>query len=233
MNEITFEDVIRMTESPYPDFELRPGKTALILIDMQKFVTGEGLIKAAVKAGMNEEAARGAVKEYDDRIQNAVINARRILDLCREKGFDVIHLKIQGPTANPRHTAKVNRKIGLIIPPEFEDSDFIEEVAPMPEEFVIAKTNGGALSGTNLDFILRNMDIDSMIIVGFLTDQCVLATSLHAADLGYDVLLVEDACATRSKLIHDAVLEAQKDICAKVKPTEEVLQALENIHPDA
>ena len=73
----------------------------------------------------------------------------------------------------------------------------------MPEELVIAKTNGGALSGTNLDFILRNMDIDSMIIVGFLTDQCVLATSLHAADLGYDVLLVEDACATRSKLIHE------------------------------
>ncbi len=91
---------------------------------------GEGLIKAAVKAGMNEEAARGAVKEYDDRIQNAVINARRILDLCREKGFDVIHLKIQGPTANPRHTAKVNRKIGLIIPPEFEDQRFHRKKLP-------------------------------------------------------------------------------------------------------
>jgi len=42
---------------PYPDFELRPGKTALILIDMQKFVLGEHYVKAAVKAGYNEEEA--------------------------------------------------------------------------------------------------------------------------------------------------------------------------------
>lgn len=229
MKKVTFKDVIRVTESPYPDFELRPGKTALILIDMQKFVSGDYLIKAAVKAGLDEYSVRDAVKDYDDRVKRAVINARRILDLCREKGFDVIHVKIQGPTANPRHTAKVNRKIGLIIPPEFEDSDFIEEVTPLPGELVITKTNGGALSGTNLDFILRNMDIDGLILVGFLTDQCVLATSLHAADLGYDVLLVEDACTTRSRALHDAVLEAQKDVCAKVKTTDEVVRELENI----
>jgi nicotinamidase-related amidase len=100
-------------------------------------------------------------------------------------------------------------------------------VRPLEGELVITKTNGGALSGTNLDFILRNMDIDSLIFVGFLTDQCVLATSLHASDLGYDVLLVEDACTTRSKLLHDAVLQAQKDVCAKVKTTAEVGRILE------
>jgi nicotinamidase-related amidase len=72
------------------------------------------------------------------------------------------------------------------------------------------------------------MDIDSLILVGFLTDQCVLATSMHAADLGYDVLIVEDACTTRSKVLHDAVLLAQKDVCAKIKTTNEVVRLLKD-----
>jgi nicotinamidase-related amidase len=231
MGRLTFDDIIRLVEMPYPDFELRPGKTALILIDMQKFVLGEHYVKAAVKAGYSEEEAWEAVREYDERVKNVVKNVQKLLEVCRRKGFDIIHVRIQGPTDNPRHTAKVNRKIGLIIPPEFEDGEFIDEVKPLPGELVISKTNGGALSGTNLDFILRNMDIDSLIIVGFLTDQCVLATSIHAADLGYDVLLLEDACTTRSKQLHDAVLLAQKDVCAKVKKTAEVIEILEKL-PD-
>jgi nicotinamidase-related amidase len=231
MGRLTFDDIIRLVERPYPDFELRPGKTALILIDMQKFVLGEHYVKAAVKAGYSEEEAWEAVREYDERVKNVVKNVQKLLEVCRRKGFDIIHVRIQGPTDNPRHTAKVNRKIGLIIPPEFEDGEFIDEVKPLPGELVISKTNGGALSGTNLDFILRNMDIDSLIIVGFLTDQCVLATSIHAADLGYDVLLLEDACTTRSKQLHDAVLLAQKDVCAKVKKTAEVIEILEKL-PD-
>jgi len=229
MKKITFEDVIRTVESPYPDFELRKGKTALILIDMQRFVLGEHFVKSAVKAGLDEHAVRDVVKDYDKRVKGAVKNAQRLLNLCRRKGFDIVHIRIQGPTDNPRHTAKVNRKIGLIIPPKFEDGEFIDEVKPLQGELVITKTNGGALSGTNLDFILRNMDIDSLVLVGFLTDQCLLATSLHAADLGYDVLIVEDACTTRSKMLHEAVLLAQKDVCAKIKTTNEVEKILEKL----
>lgn len=229
MKKVTFEDVIRVTEMPYPDFDLKPGKTALLLIDMQKFVLGEHLVKTAVKAGLDEKEVENVVKDYDERVKNVVRNVQKLLGVCRKKGFDIIHIKMQGPTNNPRHTAKVNRKIGLMIPPEFEDSDFITEVKPLPGELVITKTNGGALSGTNLDFVLRNMDIDSLIIVGFLTDQCVLSTSVHAADLGYDVLLLEDGCTTRSKLLHDAALLAQKDVCAKIKTTDEVLKILGNL----
>lgn len=229
MKKISFEDVIRTVESPYPDFELKLGETALILIDMQKFVLGEHLVTAAVKAGLDERGVREVVKDYDSRVKKAVKNARRILDICRMKGFDIVHVRIEGPTDNPRHTAKVNRKIGLIIPPKFADSEFIDDVKPLPGELVITKTNGGALSGTNLDFILRNMDISSLILVGFLTDQCILATSVHAADLGYDVLLVEDACTTRYKELHDAALRAQEDVCAKIKTTDDVIKILEKL----
>lgn len=229
MNKITFEDVIRTVESPYPDFQIRRGNTALVLIDMQRFVLGEHLEKNAVKAGLNESVVREVVEEYDERVKMAVKNAQRVLNTCRERAIDVVHIRMQGPTDNPRHTAKVNRKIGLIVPPRSEDGEFVDEVKPLLGELVVTKTNGGALSGTNLDFVLRNMDIDSLILIGFLTDQCVLATSLHAADLGYDVLIIEDACAARSEKLHDAVLLAQKDVCAKIKTTSEVIAALQKL----
>jgi nicotinamidase-related amidase len=52
---------------------------------------------------------------------------------------------------------------------------------------------------------------------------------VHASDLGYDVLLVEDACTTRDKTLHDAALQAQKDVSAKVKTTDEVIRILEKL----
>ena len=70
------------------------------------------------------------------------------------------------------------------------------------------------------------MDIESIIIVGFLTDQCVLATAVHGADLGYNVLLVEDACTGTTKENHDAVVRLARDVFLKVKSTDEILKCL-------
>jgi nicotinamidase-related amidase len=70
------------------------------------------------------------------------------------------------------------------------------------------------------------MDIESIIVIGFLTDQCVLATAIHGADLGYDVLLVEDACTGTTKENHDAVVRLARDVFLKAKSTDEVLKCL-------
>jgi nicotinamidase-related amidase len=112
------------------------------------------------------------------------------------------------------------------VPMDAEIGKFFEEVAPAEGELVFSKTNGGAFTGTSLDFVLRNMDIESIVIMGFLTDQCVLATAVHGADLGYDVLLVEDACGGTTKENHDAVVRFARDVFLKVKSTDELLQAL-------
>ena len=107
-----------------------------------------------------------------------------------------------------------------------EKAMFLDEVKPARGELVFSKTNGGAFTGTNLDFVLRNMDIESIIVAGFLTDQCVLATAISGADIGYDVLLVEDACTGTTKENHDAVIRLAKDVFLKVKSTAELLRIL-------
>jgi len=227
MGKLTIEDVIYALETPYPDFEIKRGKIALVLIDIQRIASPEPFVKAAIKKGLPEKDVREAVADYEKRFWLAVDNAARILKVCRLKGIDVVHIVLEAPTKNPLHTAKVNRKIGLVVQPASEESQSLDAVKPLPDELVVAKTNGGAFSGTNLDFVLRNMDIDSLILVGFLTDECVAATAYHASDIGYDVLLVRDACATHRKEAHDAIIWSLDDMCLKVYTTEEVLRKLD------
>ena len=226
MTKTTIDDVFKALAKPLPDFELKPKKTAVVLIDMQVLVSSNALLEEALASGLPEKEVREALKEYDSRVKRAVKNAQRILSLSRKKGYDIVHVKLGAQSSDPRHTAKINRKGGLIVSMDSEKGRFFAEVKPVAGELVFSKTNGGAFSGTNLDFVLRNMDIESLVVMGFLTDQCVLATVLHAGDLGYDVVLVEDACTGTTKENHDAVVRLAKDTFLKVKSTEQLLKML-------
>ena len=226
MGNLTMEDVFKALAKPLPDFEIKPGKTALLLIDMQKLVSSEALLQEALYAGLPEREVREALREYDQRVKRVVKKAQMILEACRKKGYDIMHIKLGAQTSNPRHTAKINRKANFIVPMDAERGKFFKEVKPAKGELVFPKTNGGAFTGTNLDFVLRNMNIEGIIVMGFLTDQCVLATTIYGGDIGYDVLLVEDACMGTTKENHDAVIRFAGDVFLKVKSTEELLRIL-------
>ena len=226
MGKLTIEDIFKALAKPLPDFEIKPEKTALLLIDIQNLVSSKALLQEALDAGLPEREVREALLEYDQRIKKVVKNARRILQACRKKGYDIMHIKLGAQTSDPRHTAKINRKANFIVPMDAEKGKFFSEVEPAKGELVFPKTNGGAFTGTNLDFVLRNMDIDSVIVAGFLTDQCVLATAVCGGDIGYDVLLVEDACTGTTKENHDAVIRLARDVFLKVKSTAELLRIL-------
>ena len=114
MSKLTIQDVIYALETPYPDFEIKPGRTALVLIDIQKIASPEPFVKAAIKKGFPENEVREAVADYEKRFWSAVENSAKILKVCRQKGIDAVHIHLEAPTKNPLHTAKVNRKLSLI-----------------------------------------------------------------------------------------------------------------------
>ncbi len=55
MGKLTMEDVFKALAKPLPDFEIKPGKTALLLIDMQRLVSSEALLQEALDAGLAGE----------------------------------------------------------------------------------------------------------------------------------------------------------------------------------
>ena len=87
---------------------------------------------------------------------------------------------------------------------------------------VFRKTSSSVFVSTNIDFVLRNLEVRSLIVAGLMTDQCVESAVRDACDLGYLVTLVTDACATDSAERHEQSLIGIRGYCRQ-RTTEELL----------
>ncbi|MFD5317696.1 cysteine hydrolase family protein [Streptomyces sp. NPDC127098] len=74
----------------------------------------------------------------------------------------------------------------------------VDELEPAADDVHIAKYRMSGFQDTELDSVLRNLRVDTLLFAGVNADQCVLATLMDAANLGYDVLVLQDAVATTS-----------------------------------
>jgi ureidoacrylate peracid hydrolase len=69
---------------------------------------------------------------------------------------------------------------------------------------------------TNIDYVLRNLGVRSLMIAGVLTDQCIDSAVRDACDLGYLVTVPIDACATLSAERHEWALRNNRGYCRQV-----------------
>jgi len=83
----------------------------------------------------------------------------------------------------------------------------VDELKPEPGEPCVDKYRMSGFWDTPLDSILRNLAVTTLMFAGVNVDQCVFATVVDAACIGYDVVLLEDCCATTSpRYCHDATV---------------------------
>ena len=93
------------------------------------------------------------------------------------------------------------------------DAQVLDEIAPAEDEMIFRKTSSNVFVSTNLDYVLRNLGVRSLIVAGIMTDQCVEIAVRDACDLGYLVTLITDACTTGSQERHDNSLRAIRGYC--------------------
>ena len=72
---------------------------------------------------------------------------------------------------------------------------------------------------TNIDYVLRNLGVRSLIVAGVLTDQCIDSAVRDACDLGYLVTVPTDACATLSAERHEWALRNNRGYCRQITRT--------------
>ena len=101
MGKLTMEDVFKALAKPLPEFELKPGRTALLLVDFQKLVGSEGLLSEALKAGLPEMGVKEALREFEQRVRKAVENAKRILEGVQEEGLRRSARQVGGADQQP------------------------------------------------------------------------------------------------------------------------------------
>jgi len=85
---------------------------------------------------------------------------------------------------------------------------FHEGLGPEAGEFVITHQRNDAFHGTPLDSVLRGLGVTRLVIAGVATTYSVESTVRRANDLGYEVILVKDACTQSSQPMHAASLAA-------------------------
>ncbi len=77
-----------------------------------------------------------------------------------------------------------------------EAGEVIAELRPEPGDWVIGKPRWSSFVGTSLDVSLRGIGVDTVLLAGGSTDVGIIATAYSARDLGYNVIILRDACAT-------------------------------------
>jgi len=105
----------------------------------------------------------------------------------------------------------------------------IDEVAPAEDDIIIPKSASGIFNSTNIEYVLRNLDIRYLIVYGVLTDQCVESTVRDAADRGFMVTEVEDCCATYTPERHDASTRAMFGHYARGRTADEVIAEFDDL----
>lgn len=155
----------------------------------------------------------------------ASLKAKSVLDAFRAKKLPVIHIQHM-----PQGIEKFE--------PGITDPQYAihSNVAPAAGEPVVVKHFANSFRETKLASILRELNVKTLVIAGMQTHMCVEAAVRAGADLGFDVVVVDDACATRdlklrgttvpAATVHTAVLAALNGSYAKVLTTAEILAGL-------
>jgi ureidoacrylate peracid hydrolase len=161
--------------------EINPKRTALIVVDMQNDFVAAG-------APMETPAARAMVPKLAETLEmcrGAGIRVVFTAHVHRGDGSDMGQFKMHPPIATG--AALVDGTPGV---------DIYPTLAPAPREHIVKKHRYSAFFATDLDLILREWGIDTVIISGTTTENCCLATARDAMFNNYQVVFLSDATAT-------------------------------------
>jgi ureidoacrylate peracid hydrolase len=191
---------------------------ALLVVDMQYYIAAPGM---GEYADINAENIPESLKYYFNRINNVVVpNIQSLQATSRERGLEVMFTNVESLTQDGRDRGLDYKISGLHVPPGSREAQTLEPIAPLNDEIVIRKTSSSVFNSTNIDYVLRALEKDYLIIVGLLTDQCVESAVRDACDLGYLVTVVNDACVTYSEERHQQALAAYSGYCRQLTTLE-------------
>lgn len=199
------------------ELKLEKANTALLVIDLQRVYT-----KLADKDSR--------WNAFSKRLNETVLpNVKKIEALFRKNKQDVIFARIACHLKDGRDRSLSQKMSGwnnILITLDDDDSQIIDDIAPVNDEIVVTKTTDSALTGTNLRLILNNLGIKTVVCAGIFTDQCVASTVRSLSDESFNVVVLEDACAAGTMELHNAELTIINNIYAKVCSTDDLIKVL-------
>ncbi len=187
-----------------PALALNPQKTALVAIDLQN---------AIVAYNTAPYAAADVVR-----------NSRAIADALRAKGGTVVWVRVDFNHALTLSVDQPSPMAGRKIPEELQE--LTTGIGRCEDDLVVTKPHWGAFAGTTLELQLRERGIDAVVLTGISTNVGVESTLRQGTGLGFAFVTVEDACAAQDAQAHHDAFARIFPRLARVRSTQEVLDAL-------
>jgi nicotinamidase-related amidase len=196
------EDALLTRENPFD-----PKRTCLLLVDTQNYV-------------WNPEVAKRE-PYFDQRLREAVLpNLRKLIDGFRAARAEVMYTVMENLTEDGRDRSLDYKLSKFWIGKGSWEAKVLDMLKPGSDDIVIPKTSSGVFNSTNIEYLLRNIGIDTLVVTGFLTDQCIDHTVRDAADRGFYPVCVTDGCATKSQERHDNAINLFKGYCRRMTTAE-------------
>ena len=146
MNKATVEYLKR-------DRRLDPSKTAILVVDAQM-------------SEFNDEA-RAAKPDYVARIETvAVPTMQKLMSAARPLGIEVVYTVIESLTKNGRDRSLDHKMSDIHVPKGSPLAKMIPGIEPKEDDIVLPKTSSGVFNSTNAAYVLRNLGIENLIVVG-------------------------------------------------------------------
>ncbi|MEM9813272.1 MAG: isochorismatase family protein [Pseudomonadota bacterium] len=197
---------------------LVPGRTALLLQDLQNDVIMPGGAFAATGSPLHAEA------------QDVVQNAATLAAAARSKGVLVIHVWMVCETGHPHLTQNAPLFQGLKGENALVRGTWgvapAAGLEPAPGDLVVEKMSMSAWETSRLESYLRHAGRDTLINCGAWTNMSVEHTARTAADKGFRVIVPENACSTMNADWHRASIDYAMQNVAEITDTSTVLEAL-------
>lgn len=219
-------DPIKLLLGERTPFELDAKTTALLIVDLN---VNDAHPEGAVARLARRRGIFDLFVPYYERIRREVTpNVRKLLTAARQAGVTVIYLTTCAPV--PGSSAQVQGEAERGVPlalPGSRDAEILAEIVPQRGDIVVTKHTSGAFNSSALDRVLRNLGIEVLVIAGVATHRCVELTARDAADRGYGIILVADACADFTTELHQDALNRMDDgAMTEITTTAELLQRL-------
>lgn len=168
----------------------------------------ENLAKGAALLVMDLQ--NGIVSRYENK-QNVLVPFQKAVEAARQNNIPVIFVRVAFSEGYPENNSRnkmfsaLSKSGGMTV--NDPSTQIHESLKPQPNEPVVTKFRVSAFAGSNLEVILRSMQIDTLILSGIATSGVVLSTVREAADKDYSITVLSDACLDADPEVHRVLTE--------------------------
>ena len=217
--------IIRAGVTSRDEIKLRPISSALLVIDIQKELSTINTNSPHIEYA---KVAFPRMIENTSKLLEAMRTNRSRLE-PRQTGSEVIFTYIEALTDDSRDVSldyKLSGEFLANLPGPSNPAQFVQGIEPIPgQDIRMPKTSCSVFMSTNIDYVLRNLNVEQLIICGQLTDQCVESACRDAADRGYLVTVAKDACAAQCTKDHLKGMKGMMGFSRQLT-TDEILKEL-------